>query len=73
MMDVIKCRKNPLNCDLLKESTTASYNELLSEVRFVERTLKSVPNRMRIVIEKEGDTVGTRFVCSILCQKGEIS
>ena len=54
MVDVIKCRKNPLNRDLLKESITASYSGLLSEVGFVERILKSVPNRMRIVIEKDG-------------------
>ena len=52
ILDVIKCRKNTLNCDLLKESITASYSELLSEVGFVERTSKSVSNRMRIVIEE---------------------
>ena len=58
VMDAIKCRKKPLNREFLKESITASYNELLNEVGFVERTLKSVPNRMRIVIEKEGGHCG---------------
>ena len=54
MMDTHKSGINLLNREALHDTIQASYSFLIDDVNYAESTIRSVPNRMRMVIERDG-------------------